>query len=416
MIPQQDIDALKQRVKIEDILVHLNMTTCRRGSRTYTLCPFHDDHHPSMLIDLDRGGYYCPVCNTHGDSISLLMKSKNLTYIEALKQISGIYGITLHEEDKAPNHNSSQMQTEWVRSMRKQIADYAASELFKADNQVLSYLHTRGFSDDTLHTYQVGYLPPHEHWDGQHQSLHSYKEAFSLQGRIIFPWKDRIGNIIGLAGRVLNPATKGVEVKYKNSSFRKGNYFFGWPEAATAMRKSHTAYIVEGYTDVMAMHQSDITNVIAQCGTAMTDQHAQLLASTISKVVLCLDNDDAGIIAMEQAALKLLPYNLDVEILLAKNGCDPADMLLSEGESCVKEWAQTTTLNILDLCIHKIQQTPITDVYRLRGRIRQLTTYLSLITDSILHELYIGKCCELIPSLTLDSLRKDVIAKQMDIA
>lgn len=407
MINQTDIEHLKQLIRIEEVVKNEGITLSKNGTQLKGLCPFHDDHHPSMIVNRDRNQFYCPVCKEHGDTITFIKKLKGLNYIQALKYIAPLYNVELHEEQTS-EVNRDFRREEWFRSMRTSLLNLSVKKLMEKDNEAYSYLKSRGFTDQTLTNFQIGFLPSSSEWGNENEHLTQFHEEKNLENRIIFPWFTNTGQLLALAGRVLNPETKGVEKKYWNSSFPKGNYFYGWNFAVASMRKTETVYIVEGYTDVMAMHQSGVTNTIALCGTALTDKHAYLLASTVKKVILCLDNDSAGTMAMDNAAYTLLPKNLQVEMLLCTEGNDPADMLHNYGEEYVNEWSQSETTNILDICIGRIQSTDILNTFILNARIRQLIEFLSLISDDILRGLYLAKVNSLIPTLSLEMLMNEV--------
>lgn len=407
MINPADIERLKQQIRIEDVVEHEGIILKKKGAQSVGLCAFHDDHHPSMIVYGGRNQFYCPVCNEHGDAIAFIMKLKGISYIEALIYIAGIYNMELHEVQSAVS-DSELRRAEWLRTMRNEIVALSVESLHAKENKAYKYMASRGFTNETLAAYHVGYLPPCNEWRNEHARLQQFNEAKSMENRIIFPWYGNSNQLVALAGRVLNPATKGVEKKYVNSSFSKGNYFFGWSQAINMMRKTEAVFIVEGYTDVMAMYQSGVTNAIAQCGTALTDSHAYILASNVKKVILCLDNDEAGIMAMERAAHKLLPYNLQVELLFSSEGKDPADMMYEHGEEYVNEWSRHDTVNILDFCINKIRMTPITQTFILNARIHQLLNYLSLIHDDILRGLYFAKCNEIIPEVSVQTLMEAI--------
>lgn len=275
------------------------------------------------------------------------------------------------------------------------------------------YLRQRGLNDETLRAFRVGLLPNKSLWNDKAEMLHKSIDAHQLQNRIIIPWYSASNSIVGLSGRIVDERTKGVAQKYLNSSekagFIKGNNLFGINLALQSIVKERKVYIVEGYTDVMAMHQSGVKNVVAQCGTAPTDAQAKMIKRYADEVVLCLDNDAAGLVAMDRAAQKLLPLDLKVEILLAPEGCDPADLLHDKGEEAVKVWSQTQTVNLLDMCLDNFRHIPVANPYMRRAALYKLLSYLKLISDDILRSLYIAKCIEVEPMLKEEMLKQRLI-------
>lgn len=410
MIDNNEINQLKERIRIEDVVSDLGISLIKKGRRLYCLCPFHDDHNPSMIISTDRNTYYCPVCNEHGSAINLLMKHGNLTYIEALKRIAPLYDMELHEvaNDISTDQKRRQEYFEQIRLQRERVVKVASDILFAGDNVAYKYLRERGFTDDTLRQFNVGYLAEGDELVENDELIKKCYDARIMKGRIIFPWYSVSNIVVGLSGRVMDVRTKGLTKKYINSSeksgFVKGSNLYGLNLAIHSIVKEKRVYVVEGYTDVMAMHQSGVENVVALNGTALTDAQSTLLKRYADEVVLCLDNDAAGLVAMDLAAQKLLPLDLKVEILYASEGCDPADMLLEYGEKAILDWSKTETRNILDICLEHFVQASVTNPYLRRTTLKKLLSYLSFIKDPILRAFYIEKCLAVCPYLKEQNL------------
>lgn len=409
-IDNQDIERLKSRIRIEDVISKMGFSITRKGTRHYCLCPFHEDHNPSLCIDTQKNTFYCPVCHTGGDAIRFVILVEGKSYVEALRFIADIYGIELREVSSNLSTEQKRQQDfkDKIRTQRETIVNIATEKLFAEEDEAYAYLRSRGFSDNTLRQFRIGHFPAAERWGDKTAILQKSYDAKLMQGRILFPWYSASNALVGLAGRVVDVRTKGVELKYVNSSeksgFVKGNNLFGINLAIRSMARERTVYVVEGYTDAMAMHQSGIENVVAQCGTALTDTQATILSRHADEVVLCLDNDAAGIKAMDMAALKLLPLGVRVEILLAPDGCDPADLLHDKGEDAVLRWSQTDTHNLLDICLDRFRQASLLDPYRRRAALNKLISYLALVKDSILRKMYIDKCIEVCPWLKREEL------------
>lgn len=410
MLNNQDIEALKSRMRIEKVIGGMGISLTQKGARFYCRCPFHDDHHPSLIVDTQKNTFYCPVCHTGGDAIRFVMKMEGKTYPEALRRIAAIHGLELRETEANLSIEQRKQHDfhELIRTQRERIVSIASERLFSENDEAYAYLHSRGFSDETLHKYKVGHFPTLAECGSHQADLQRSNDAKQMEGRIVFPWYSASNSLVGLAGRVIDTRTKGVEMKYVNSSeksgFVKGFHLFGINLAIRSIVKEKKIYVVEGYTDAMAMHQSGVENVVAQCGTALTDTQASILARHADVVVLCLDNDMAGIKAMDMAALKLLPLGVRVETLLAPEGSDPADLLRDQGEEAVKRWSQTDTHNILDISLERFRATPVTEPYQRRAALSKLISYLSLVKDNILRNMYIEKCIHICPWLEKEEL------------
>lgn len=415
MIDNNDIRRLKELAKIDEVIANMGISVSRKGRKQVCLCPFHNDHNPSMIVNAEKGTFWCPVCGEKGDAISFVMKLNKMNYIEAVKEIAKMYNVQLNEvsDTQSAEQRKHQEFLEQIRLQREAIVSVSSSYLFQEGKMTYDYLRQRGLNDETLSAFHVGLLPNKSLWSDKAEMLHKSIDAHQLQNRIIIPWYSASNSIVGLSGRIVDERTKGIAQKYLNSSertgFIKGNHLFGINLALQSIVKERKVYIVEGYTDVMAMHQSGVKNVVAQCGTALTDTQAKMIKRYADEVVLCLDNDAAGLVAMDRAAQKLLPLDLKVEILLAPEGCDPADLLHDKGEEAVKEWSQTQTINLLDMCLDNFRHIPVANPYMRRAALYKLLSYLKLISDDILRSLYIAKCIEVEPMLKEEILKQRLI-------
>lgn len=411
MFDPNDINKLKERMDIAEVISSVGITLNKKGRRLTGLCPFHNDHTPSLIVDPAKQTFFCPVCNEHGDAITFIMKANHLSYVEALKYIANIYSFELRETTSSLSNEEKRKREyyEHIRIEREAMAELASHTLFTTDNAAYQYLHSRGFTDETLKRFNIGYFPCKEQWGDAATLIHKSREAYQLQNRILFPWYSASNSIIGLSGRVIDEHTKGVAQKYINSSektgFIKGNNFYGINLAMRHISQTRRVVLVDGYTDAMAMHQSGVENVLAQNGTALTDAQARTLSRIADEVILCLDNDSAGIVAIDRAAQKLLPLDLKVEVLLAPAGSDPADLLHSQGEQAVLDWSQTETRNILDIALDNFTRSSVLNPYLRRSALSKLLTYLSLIHDPILHAFYIDKCLTVCKYLKEEDLR-----------
>ena len=336
-----------------------------KGREFVGLCPFHEDHRPSMSVAPSKQIFHCFACGSGGDVFGWMMKYHKMSFIEALRALADQAGITLIN-DHAANNRTSAPEGPSDRDLIKQ-ANTQAIEFFQAilhhkEHGCASrqYLQTRGIGNDMVDSFQLGYAP--DRWDGLTKMIADKgwsNRSFELAGllshrrnrpgyldrfrhRLIFPICDSIGRPIAFGGRFLPEGTLNdpSEAKYLNTAetplFNKSATLYGLHLAKPSIISTQTAIIVEGYTDVIAAHQAGIRNVVATLGTALTNQHVHELRRYAVKAILVFDADEAGQKAADRAVEVFFAGSLDVDIAILPKGQDPATLL--SGENGVLDW------------------------------------------------------------------------------
>ena len=371
-VTMNDWDDAKRQVQQATDIVRMigeHVALRPRGKEFVGVCPFHDDKNPSMYVSPTKQIFKCFACGAGGDVFSFTMDYHKMSFPEAMKHLAGRAGIKLPERASGAGGASGSTSG----GDREMIADanVKAMQFYRAllaheqhGRIARDYLASRSISDQMVEAFGIGYAP--DRWDGlatMIESKHWNRRAFEMAGlittrptgdgqydrlrhRLIFPIFDATGRPIAFGGRVLEGGTIEArsEAKYLNSPetplFNKSATLYGLHLAKQPIIRSHTAVIVEGYTDVIACHQAGANNAVATLGTALTRQHAQALRHFCDRVVLVFDADEAGQKAADRAMEVFFGEPIDVSIAVLPDGLDPADLLGREGG--VEQWKAAT--------------------------------------------------------------------------
>ncbi len=349
--------AVKNAVDIVSLLADYGLPAHRTGSKLKTLCPFHDDHHPSLELNPERQSYKCWSCGAGGDVFTFVQEYDRVDFPEALRMLADRAGITLEiaavgPEPSGPSKTDLFAVSAWAES--EFVAGLGQSEEAKA------YVESRGINPAMVRQFRLGYAPMDRDW----LLSRARRAGFSVEmlelaglvtrpaenpqflrerfrGRLLFPIHDARGRTVGFGGRVMPEletrmaeAGKGI-AKYLNSSetvlFKKSRNLYGIDLARISARNAGWVGVVEGYTDVIAAHQVELTNVVGTLGTALTDDHVQSLRRLADRVVLVFDGDEAGQKAADRSLGLFLGHEVDVRVLTLPEHLDPCDFLLQNG-------------------------------------------------------------------------------------
>jgi DNA primase len=342
LFTRDSIDRLRDAVDMVD-LVGAKTDLRRVGSRYSGLCPFHDERTPSFSVNAEEKLFYCFGCQAKGDAIGFVEQTDGLAFVDAVELLADRYGVQLERENDDPRAEERRQHQKRLRSLLDRAAGFYATYLFESSEAAPAreYLAGRGLSEEILREFRVGYSP--SAWDrmlvGAQESGFRPRELEAaglaqknrqgrlydrFRGRIMFPLADRRGQVLGFGARAMR---EGQGPKYLNTSendlFRKGHQLFGLNIAHAHAARSGRIVVVEGYTDVLALHQAEIRDSVAIMGTALTPDQMSLLAGTASDVVLALDADRAG----REAMLRVARIGADLRVAEMPEGKDPADLL-----------------------------------------------------------------------------------------
>lgn len=349
-IPDDKIEEVRSAVDIVDVVSDY-VALKKRGTNFFGLCPFHSEKTPSFSVNPERGIYKCFGCGKGGNVFSFLREIEKLDFVEAVRVLAERAGVTLPTPSSADTQASSVVDSLYhALRLAGRFYHHQLTET-EPGKRALRYLEERGFKDETIRRFGIGYAP--DTWDALIH--HAEKESTSVEylemaglvvkrekgdgyydrfrGRVMFPLLTQVGQVVGFTGRILDGDEK--QAKYVNTPetqvYHKGRLLYGLHFAKNDIRKSEEAYLVEGNTDVISMHQSGINNVVATSGTALTTTQVKLLGRYTDSVVLLFDADLAGVAAMERSIDLLLEANMKVRTLRLPEGYDPDSFVQKKG-------------------------------------------------------------------------------------
>lgn len=328
------------------------LTPSRGGAEFKCLCPFHDDHSPSLVVYPDRQTFRCWACSTGGDCFTWVMEFDKVEFREALETLAKRAGLEM------PTFTGRRPENAVAKTDVLDLLAWAENEFHRCllDSQMAApareYLKERGFTDETIAKFKLGFAPSDGQWiiaRGRGKfSLEPMETARLIKksdegdgyyqffrNRVLFPIRNDKGRCVSFGGRVLPQFAQPGVGKYINGLesdvYSKSNLLFGFDAAREGIRKAQTAVIVEGYTDVLIPHQFGVTNVVGVCGTALTQAHIDRLKRFAQRIVLMFDGDEAGRNAAERALANFLGENIDLRVLVLPNDQDPDEFLFAHG-------------------------------------------------------------------------------------
>jgi DNA primase len=350
LISEESLERVKQAADIVEVIsAHTDLR--RQGARWVGLCPFHEERTPSFSVDAQEKLYHCFGCGVGGDTIKFVEEKEGLGFAEAVELLADRYGVELEREKEDPRAEARRQQRRRLGELLDRTAGFYAHYLWESDEagKARAYLAERGLGEETLRAFAVGYAP--SAWDtmllrgqragfkveelravGLAQRGRSGGEYDRFRERIMFPIRDRRGRTLGFGGRAMR-SDQGA--KYVNTAetdfFHKSQMLYGIDLAKEAIAKSARVVVVEGYTDVLALHQAGIGEAVGVMGTAITAEQVAALSGMVDEVVLALDADSAGQEAMLRAQRVAAGRKMRLRVAAMPEGVDPAEMLVAEG-------------------------------------------------------------------------------------
>lgn len=410
------------------------VTLRRAGANLKGLCPFHDDKTPSFMVSPSKGICKCFACGEGGNAVQFVMKIEQVGYVEALKILGKKYGIEVEEKELSPEQRQSQNEREAMFAVNEWASHYYNDLLNNnPDGRAigLSYFRSRGFRDDIIEKFRLGFAL--DSWDALFKEAISkgYKEEYLVKtglcfkrdngqvtdkyrGRVMFPWFNISGKIVAFGGRVLDSRTKGVAQKYINSSesaiYSKSRELFGLFQAKKQIVKDDRVFMVEGYTDVLSMHQCGIENVVANSGTALTDAQIRLLHRFTNNITLLYDGDEAGIHAALRGTDMLLAEGMNVKILLLPDGDDPDSFARKHNATEFKAYVEEHQTDFIIFKTNLLLADAGRDPLKKAKLTQDIVYSISVIPEEIVRASYIHECAELLQmdeSILLRQTQKD---------
>lgn len=412
MIPRETVSAILETVRIDEVIAEY-VPLKKRGVNLIGLCPFHNEKTPSFTVSPSKGIYKCFGCGVGGSAVNFIMEHEHYSYPEALKHLAKKYSIDIEEEEMTPEMQQEQNERESQYVVTNFAQDYFIEQLHNTkEGQTigLSYFKERGFTDETIEKFKLGYCP--DGWDAFTKTAREegyklkYLEETGLtkskgdkhydgfRGRVIFPIHNLSGRAIGFGGRTLKKEDK--IPKYVNTHdcdiYHKSKVLYGIFFSKKSIIENDNCYLVEGYTDVISMHQAGIENVVASSGTSLTQEQIRLVRRYTKNITILYDGDPAGIKASFRGIDLVLEEGMNVKVVLFPDGDDP-DSYARKKEA--EELNTFITSNAKDFIMFKtglLQEDTEGDPIGNAKLIRDIVSSIALIPDHIARSLYVKEC------------------------
>lgn len=419
MIDQATIDRILDAAQIVDVVSEF-VTLRRRGVNYIGLCPFHNEKTPSFSVSPSKGLCKCFSCGKGGNVVHFIMEHEQLSYYEALKWLARKYNIEVKERELTEEEKQASNLRESLFVVNQFASEYFQNVLYNVEEGQrigMTYLRSRGFRDDIIKKFQLGYSTDNRDALARTAIEKGYKPEFlektglcyrkddgtlrdRFWGRVIFPVHTLSGKVVAFGGRVLNAATKNVQMKYVNSPeseiYHKSRELYGIYFAKQAMVRQDRCFLVEGYTDVISMHQSGIENVVASSGTALTSDQIRLIHRFTNNITVLYDGDGAGIKASIRGIDMLLEEGMNVKVCLLLDGDDPDSFARKHNATEYQAYINDHEVDFIrfktDLLIEEAGKDPI----KKANLITSIVKSISVIPDSITRNVYIRECSEML--------------------
>ena len=421
MIDRATVDKIIDAAQIVDVVGEF--VTLRKSGVNYKgLCPFHDDRNPSFMVSPAKNICHCFVCGKGGTPAGFLMEHEQITYPEALKWLARKYNIEIVEKELSDEERQEQNERESMFIVNEWAKDWFHATLTTTPDGIAigkQYFRSRGIRDDIIEKFQLGYAPQQrdalskaavnkgyqkeflvktglciERTTEGRQQGHSGGELYDrYSGRVIFPWFNVSGKVVAFGGRVLDSRTKGVAQKYVNSPdsdiYHKERELYGLYQAKRAIVKEDRVFMVEGYTDVIAMHQAGIENVVANSGTALSVYQIKLLRRFTQNITLLYDGDEAGIHAAMRGTDMLLQEGMNIKVLLLPDGDDPDSFARKHSSEELKQYIDQHQQDFIAFK-SKLTIEGVSDPVKRSEAISGIVKSISVIPNAILRSTYLS--------------------------
>lgn len=414
MIDRDTIDKIMEATNIVDVVSEF--VTLRKAGINYKgLCPFHDDKTPSFMVSPTKGICHCFACGKGGNAVNFLMEHEQISYPDALRWLAKKYNIEIQERELSAEEKQQATDRESMFIVNEWAKNYFIDILKKnPDGQAigLHYFRSRGIRDDIIEKFKLGYALPKRDALSKAAVAAGYKADYLVKtglcyrkdngelvdryaGRVIFPWFSVSGKVNAFGGRLLDSRTKGVQQKYVNSPesdiFHKERELYGLYQAKREIAKQDHVYMVEGYTDVIAMHQCGICNVVANSGTALSVHQIKALRRFTPNITLLYDGDEAGIHAAMRGTDMLLGEGMNVKVLLLPDGDDPDSFARKHSAEEFRKYVEDNQTDFIRFK-SDVMLRGVNDPIKRSEAITSIVRSISVIPNQITRDTYVHEC------------------------
>tara|TARA_B110000977_G_scaffold179300_1_gene237763 strand:+ start:1196 stop:3151 length:1956 start_codon:yes stop_codon:yes gene_type:complete len=412
MIPQDTIAQIFESSRVEEVIQDY-ITLKKRGVNMIGNCPFHNEKTPSFTVSPTKGIYKCFGCGKAGNAVNFMMDHEQMTYPEALRYLAKKYNIEIEEKEQTPEQVQAQSSRESLQIVNSYAQKYFSDQLLNTDEGksiALSYFKERGYTEETIKKFQLGYNP--SKWDSFTSSAikAGYKEEFLLKagltkgepkkrfdffkGRVMFPIHNITGRVIAFGGRILTNDKK--TAKYFNSPetelYNKSKVLYGLYYAKQSIVKKNVCLLVEGYTDVISMSQRGIENVVSSSGTSLTEGQIKLIQRYTPNITILFDGDVAGIKASFRGIDMILKEGLNVKVVLFPDGEDPDSYAKKLSKPELEDFIDTNAKDFIrfksDLLLEDAKNDPI----KKADLVKEILATIAVISDEVKRSIYMTEC------------------------
>jgi len=419
MIDRTTIDRILDAAQITDVVSEF-VTLKKKGVNYVGLCPFHDDKTPSFYVSPAKGLCKCFACGKGGNAVHFIMEHEQMNYYEALKWLANKYHIEVKERELTNEEKEAQSIRESLFVVNEFARDYFQNILYHhidGKSIGMTYFRQRGIRDDIVKKFHLGYSTSAKDGLAKEALRKGYKKEFLIKtglcyekedgsirdrfwGRVIFPWFNISGKVLAFGGRVLDSRTKGVAQKYVNSPeseiYSKRKELYGIFQAKSAIVKKDNVYMVEGYTDVIAMHQCGLENVVANSGTALSEEQIRLLHRFTSNITLLYDGDAAGLKASIRGIDMLLAEGMNVKVLLLPDGDDPDSFSRKHNASEFQQYINEHEENFIRFKTNLLLKDTKNDPIKRATLIGDMARSIGLIPNEIIRYECLKECASIL--------------------
>ena len=436
MIRRDTIQTIIETARIEEVIGDF-VSLKKRGANYVGLCPFHNEKTPSFSVSPSKGIYKCFGCGKAGNVVNFVMEHEHYTYPEALKYLAKRYGIEVEEEEVTPEMQHELDERESMFAVNDFVTKHFQQNLLQTDEGKsvgLSYLKERDFLEATIEKFQLGYALNKRDDYSKNAIRNGYKKEILVKtgltidkngllidrfrGRVIFPIHNLTGKVIGFGGRILSAEKTKSTAKYINSPdsdiYNKSKVLYGIYFARNSIVKQNNCYLVEGYTDVISLHQAGIENVVSSSGTSLTVDQIKLIKRYTPNITILYDGDPAGIKASFRGIDLILEQGMNVKIVLFPEGEDPDSFVRSHRTSEVHDFIKNQATDFIKFKTSLMMGETTGDPTGRASLIKEIVNTIAQIPDGINRAVYIKECSTVmnIPEQTLMNELNKTIRKK----
>ena len=413
MIPQETVQKILDTARVEEVIGDF-VTLRRRGADLWACCPFHGEKTPSFHVIPSKGQYYCFGCHKGGSAIGFVMDYEHLSYVEALRYLAKKYNIEVVEKEETAEDIANRQRNESLLLVSEYAGKFFKEQLHTDEGRSvgLEYFHSRGLEDATIEKYGLGWAPSSRHALTDAAKAAGYKDEYLLEtglcaaydsdnrlhdrfyDRVVFPIHSMSGRVIAFGARTLKSKEEGKPyAKYVNSKesdiYVKNKSLYGIWFAKNEMARKDKCYLVEGYLDVLSMHQLGITNVVASSGTALTEGQIGLIKRFTQNVTIMYDGDSAGIHAALRGIDMFLREGMNVKVVLIPDGDDPDSYSRKHSLAEVEEFLAAAEMDFVDFKSSLLLKDTARDPLKRAEVINDIADTIADIPDAVKRSVYV---------------------------